>query len=78
MEKNRVDAFLSVAEYKKAEVGRELRALHGNFEASPAKAAAGQLSWVYGRWPYLGSRSAAMDRTLEHAASLRSEDPHEH
>lgn len=41
----------------------------------PVEAAAAQLSWVYGHWPYLGSRSAAMDRTFEHvAASLRSAD----
>jgi protein tyrosine/serine phosphatase len=44
----------------------------------PAEAAAEQLSWMYGHWPYLGSRSAAMDRTFEHAASLRSEVPNEH
>ncbi len=39
----------------------------------PADAAAGQLSWVYGHWPYFWSRTAAMDRSFEHAASLRFE-----
>jgi protein tyrosine phosphatase (PTP) superfamily phosphohydrolase (DUF442 family) len=38
----------------------------------PAQTAAGQLSWVYGHWPYFWSRSAAMDRSFEHAASLHS------
>ena len=45
----------------------------------PVETAAAQLSWVYGHWPYLGSRSAAMDRTFEHvAAGLRSAGQHEH
>ncbi len=38
----------------------------------PAQTAAAQLSWVYGHWPYFWSRSAAMDRSFEHAASLHS------
>ncbi len=46
-------------------------------EHLPADAAAAQLSWMFGHWPYFGSRSAAMDRTFEHAASLNSEDRHE-
>ncbi len=41
----------------------------------PFEAAAAQLSWLYGHWPYFGSRSAAMDRTFEHAVSLYPEDP---
>ncbi len=43
----------------------------------PVAAAAAQLSLVYGHFPYFGSRSAAMDRTFEHAASLHSEDRRE-
>ncbi len=43
-------------------------------EHLPADAAAAQLSWVYGHWPYFRSRSAAMDRTFDHAVSLHSED----
>jgi len=45
----------------------------------PVEAAAVQLSWLYGHWPYLGSRSAAMDRTFEHvAAGLHSAGQQEH
>ena len=45
----------------------------------PVETAAAQLSWVYGHWPYLGSRSAAMDRTFEHvAAGLHSAGQQEH
>jgi protein tyrosine/serine phosphatase len=43
-------------------------------EHLPVEAAAAQLSWVYGHWPYFWSRSAAMDRAFEHAVSLHSED----
>jgi protein tyrosine/serine phosphatase len=34
----------------------------------PIEAAAGQLSWIYGHWPYFWSRSGAMDRSFEQAA----------
>jgi protein tyrosine/serine phosphatase len=45
----------------------------------PVETAAAQLSWVYGHFPYLGSRSAAMDRTFEHvAAGLRPAGQREH
>ena len=43
----------------------------------PAKAAAKQLSWVYGHWPYFPSGAAAMDRTFEHAERLHSESARE-
>jgi len=39
----------------------------------PVETAARQLSWMYGHWPFWGSRTAAMDRTFEHAASLHAE-----
>jgi protein tyrosine/serine phosphatase len=42
-------------------------------EHGSAETAAGQLSWVYGHWPYLWSRTGAMDRTFERAARLYSE-----
>jgi protein tyrosine/serine phosphatase len=45
----------------------------------PVETASAQLSWVYGHWPYLGSGSAAMDRTFEHvAAGMHSEGQQEH
>ncbi len=44
-----------------------------NIQKRPVDKAAAQLSWVYGHWPYFWSRSAAMDRSFEHAASLHSE-----
>jgi len=47
-------------------------------ERLSADAAAAQLSWVYGHWTYFGSRSAAMDRTFDHAVSLHSEDRRGH
>jgi protein tyrosine/serine phosphatase len=44
----------------------------------PADAAAAQLSWVYGHWPYFWSRSGAVDRTFELAARRHSESLGEH
>jgi protein tyrosine/serine phosphatase len=41
-----------------------LAVLHGR----PGEAA-GQLSWVYGHFPFFGSRSVAMDQSFEHAAA---------
>jgi protein tyrosine/serine phosphatase len=38
---------------------------------SPA-AASGQLSWVYGHWPYFGAGTDAMDRTFARAVELRA------
>ena len=44
-----------------------------DIQHQPAENAAGQLSWMYGHWPFWGNRTAAMDRTLEHAVSLHPE-----
>jgi protein tyrosine phosphatase (PTP) superfamily phosphohydrolase (DUF442 family) len=41
----------------------------------PPEAAAGQLSWVYGHWPYFWSQSGAMDRSFERAVKLRFATP---
>ncbi len=38
----------------------------------PPEIAAGQLSWMYGHWPYLWSPSAAMDRSFGQAVKLKS------